>query len=204
MNNTLLAIFTKEAVEAALKQMAPLKSLRLDGFNHGFYQKYWYIVGNLVSFVVLNFLNNGIFDNCINYSFIVLIPKVKHLICPSDFRPISLCNMIYKLVSKVLSNRLKQILSLLISKNQSTFMLGRLITDNVITAYEALHSMKTRHKGRKGIMTIKLDISKEYDKLEWPFLKAMMRSMGFDEGWIMRLMRCVTIVSYATLINGHP
>lgn len=98
-----------EEVEYALKNMAPLKSPGLDGFNPGFYQKYWHIVGSEVSSVVLNFLNNGIFDSSINYSFIVLIPKVKNPICASKFQPISLCNVIYNLVSKILANTLKRL-----------------------------------------------------------------------------------------------
>lgn len=74
-------------------------------------------------------------------------------------------------------------------------MSRQLITDNIIVAYEALHSIKTRHKGRKGSKTIKLDISKSYDKLEWSFLEEMMRTMGFSEGWISLVMKCVTPVS---------
>lgn len=79
-----------------------------------------------------------------------------------------------------------------------------LITDKFILAYEVLQSMKTRHKGRKGSMTIQLDIFKAYEQLEWNFLEEMMRKVDFDEGWIPRIMRYVTTISYATLVNDHP
>lgn len=106
-------------------------------------------------------------------------------------------------MSKVLANRLKKILPDIISKNQSAFMLIHLIPDNIIAAYEALHSMKTRQRGKSGSMAIKLDISKAYEKLEWSFLKAIMKKLDFNEKWISRVMTCVTIVSYAVLVNGQ-
>lgn len=178
MNNSLTKKFTKDEVVAALKQMAHLKFLGPNGFNPNFYQSYRHIVGEEATSVILAFLNDGLFDSCINFTYIVLIPKIKNPVKASNFRPISLCNIIYKLV---LANRLKKILPFIISNNQSAFLLGRLITDNIIIAYEAFHSIKTRRKGKEGSMAINLDISKAYDKLKWSFLKAMTRKLGFSE-----------------------
>lgn len=91
--------------------------------------------------------------------------------------------MLYKLIAKVLANRLKVVLPHVISNTQSAFILGRLITDNVLVAYEALHTMATRLQGKKGYMALKFDMSK-VDRVEWVFLEAIMRKLGFVERWI--------------------
>ena len=83
-------------------------------------------------------------------------------------------------------------------------MLGRLISDNVVVAFETMHTIGKRKKGKEGLMAIKLDMSKAYDRVEWGYLEAIMRKMGFSERWISLVMMCVTTVSYEILINGEP
>ena len=151
--------YSAEEVRTTLFQMAPGP----DGMNALFYQKYWHVVGNDVIVAVLDFLNSGIMIPDINYTHIILIPKVKSLERISDFRPISLCNVIYKIISKAMANRLKQILPQLIAPFQSAFVPGRLIIDNILVAYETLHAMHYRRTGKKGSLAMKLDISKAYD-----------------------------------------
>ena len=166
MNNNLIRDFRDEEVEQAIKQMAPSKALGPDGMPPIFYQKYWHVVGSDVTTAVLSCLNSGRLLKSINHTFITLIPKVKNPKKVIDFRPISLCNFIYKLVSKVLANRLKLILPQIVSDSQSAFVLGHLITDNVLVAFETLHHMHHNKLGREGAMALKLDISKANDRME--------------------------------------
>ena len=132
----------------------------------------------------------------------MLIPKVKNPERMSEFRSISLCNVIYKIISKVLANRLKQVLPQIISPTQSAFVPGWLITDNVLVAYETLHTMHSKKKGEKGSLAPKLDISNAYDRVEWQFLQSIMEKMGFLAGWIERVMSYVIIPSFSIMVNG--
>lgn len=111
--------------------------------------------------------------------------------------------MVYKIISKGLANRLKIVLPDIISCHQSAFIQGRLITDNIFAAFETLHSMQTRMRGKKRFMGLKLDMSKAYDRVEWPFLEAAMARLGFAERWVQLVMTCVRTVSYSVIVNGN-
>lgn len=204
MNRSLLQPFTTEEVRAALFQMAPLKASGPDGFPAEFYQKNWSLMGTNICKAIIGSLNYGIMPDFLNLTNIVLIPKVKTLTCVIDYRPISLCNVSYKIISKLLANRLKKLLLDIISPVQSAFILGRLITDNVLAAYETLHTMHTHLKGKKGFMAVQLDMSKVYNRVEWKFLEAVMRRMGFAPRWIDLIMMYVITVQYAVVVNRKP
>ncbi|KAL0463002.1 UNVERIFIED_CONTAM: Retrovirus-related Pol polyprotein from type-1 retrotransposable element R2 [Sesamum latifolium] len=166
VNESLLRPFVEDEITIALKHMHPLKSPGPDGMPPLFYQKYWSIISPSVSSRVSDVLNKFSLDPLINFTHIVLIPKCPNLDNMSQFRPISLCNVVYKLISKVLANRLKPFLESIISSSQSAFIPGRLITDNVLVAYEINHYLSHKRQGKVGFASLKLDISKAYDRVE--------------------------------------
>ncbi|XP_074265507.1 uncharacterized protein LOC141587943 [Silene latifolia] len=165
MNDGLREPYTAEDVRNALDQMHPLKAPGVDGMNALLYQTYWHIVGRAATRTVLGILNGDPIPPELNRITIVLISKKKARDKMTEFRPISLCNVLYKLVSKVLANRLKVFLGDIVSENQSSFTPGRLITDNVLVAFEMFHYMKNS-RGGGGHMALKLDMSKAYDRVE--------------------------------------
>ena len=151
---------------------------RSDGISPIFYKTYWHIVGEDVISIVLNALKSGTVHESLNSTFISLIPKVKNPTRVAKFRPISLCNVVYKLIAKVVVNRLKKILTHVIDDSQSAFLSDRLITDNVLMAFETLHYLKRKTQGKLGFMALKLDMSKAYDRVEWLFLVKVMEHLA--------------------------
>jgi hypothetical protein len=166
MNESLLKPFTDEEIWEALENIGDLKALGADGFPTVFYKRFWYLIGDRVKQEVGAILNGGDMPQGWNDTIIVLIPKVKNPSKLKDLRPISLCTVLYKIVLKVLANRLKVLLPEIISPSQSAFVPRRLITDNVLLAYEMTHYLKSKRKGRQGVAAIKLDMSKVYDRVE--------------------------------------
>ena len=125
-----------------------------------FYEKYRHIVGEQITKEISTFLNGGEMPQGWNETAVVLIPKVIEPERIKDPRPISLCNVVDKIASKVLANRLKNVLLEVISLKQSAFILGRLISDNILLAHEIVHHMKTKRRGRNNNAALKFDTSK--------------------------------------------
>ena len=140
------------------------------------------------------FLFEGTVANGLNNSNICLIPKTTKPNEMAHFRPISLCNLNYKIISKVLCQRLKKVLPGLISETQSAFVAGRQISDNIMIPQEMFHALRTKPRGRSKRMAINTDMSKAYDRMKWSFIEDFMSKMGFSETWITWIMRCITSV----------
>nr|XP_048334847.1 uncharacterized protein LOC125423747 [Ziziphus jujuba var. spinosa] len=203
MNAELCKPFTADELKTSLFQMNPSKAPGHDGFPAMFYQHYWPSIGATITKACLQILNDGADMGNINHTLIALVPKVSDPSNVSDYRPISLGSVIYKMISKTLVNRLKAFLPKLISEEQSAFVPGRQITDNVLVAFEHMHFIGKKYLGQTGLMALKLDMSKAYDRVEWDFLRWIMQEMGFSARWINLVMACVTGVSYSLLINGR-
>ena len=138
LNNNLTKAVNEKEVEKALFSMHPNKAPRPDGMSPLFFQKFWYLIKEDTFKAIQSFFHSGHMLKAVNHTIISLIPKVENPTEIKQFRPISLCNVLYKIISKILSNRLKKVLDNCISKNQATFVSGRQILDNTITSHEYL------------------------------------------------------------------
>ncbi|XP_028784473.1 uncharacterized protein LOC114740485 [Neltuma alba] len=202
-NKKIQKAVTMEEIKLAAFQLNGLKAPGPDGFSGCFYYAAWgEINGELVE-MIKDFFDHKVSLQPINKTNIVLIPKVDVAEKVGQFRPIGLCNFVYKIISKVLANRLKPLLMRIISENQRAFVAERLIQDNIIVAQEAFHYLKNKKKGRKVEMAVKIDMNKAYDRLEWCFIEAVMRRMGFGETWIGWVMECVSSVSLDLMVGGR-
>ena len=134
--------FLEHEVTAALKQMASLKAPDLDGMPSLFYQHFWQMVDHDVIKFILSWLNSGTLPYHINHTFVALIQKIKNPKHVTEYHPISLCNVLYKIFSKVLANRLKKVLPKIITEHQYAFAKDRFISDNILITFETLHCMK--------------------------------------------------------------
>ncbi|KAK2438202.1 hypothetical protein QL285_023013 [Trifolium repens] len=170
-NDRLVLPITKEELREALFQMHPDKAPGLDGFNPAFYQHFWDLCGDDIFAAAKEWLDRGFFPSSLNETNICLIPKCDNPTVMKDLRPISLCNVLYKMVSKVLANRLMYCLEKCVSEEQSAFIEGRSILDNALIVVEIINALKRRTRGRKGDLALKIDISKAYDRVDWGFMR---------------------------------
>ena len=147
MNDWLVHPFVESEVKGVLKQMYSLKAPGPNGIPPIFFQHFWSTSGVVVSKTVLGFLNFGISLPNFNDTHITLVPKIKEPKKITNYRHISLCNVVYKIASKAIANRLKRILPSIISDTQSAFAHGRLIIDNVLVAFETMHHISQKNGG---------------------------------------------------------
>lgn len=202
-NERLLTNVSDLEVHNAVRSIGALKAPGSDGVHAIFYQNCWDNTKDHLKNLVDDFFNHNMSLKEINHTNIALIPKVNGPEIVSQFRPISLCNVAYKIITKIIINRLKPILSKCISKNQGAFALGRSISDNILIAHELFNDFK-RRKGSRGTMAVKLGLEKAYDVLDWSYIKACLLQFGFSIGWCDIIMNCITSSSFSVLVNGSP
>ena len=131
--------------------MYPLKAPAPNGIPPLFYQHFWPNIGEVVTSTIIDFLNFGLTLPKYNETYIFLIPKVKEPKKVTDYRPMNLCNVVFKIASKAIANKMKQFLPSIISDTQSAFVHGMLITDNVLVAFEAMHHINQKKGGKMGV-----------------------------------------------------
>nr|KYP53454.1 Retrovirus-related Pol polyprotein LINE-1 [Cajanus cajan] len=172
--------FSDMEIHGALKRMGGLKAPGPDGFQAIFYQSQWNTVGKSLCRFIHACEQEPRKISEINATLITLIPKVDNVVSLQQMWPISLCNVSYKVITKVLASRLRKIMEGLVSHNQCSFVPHRQTTDNIIITQEVIHSMK-RRSGKKGWMAIKIDLEKAYDRLKWKFIKDTLEDIGLPK-----------------------
>jgi len=194
--------FSGEDVKKAMFAMAACKAPGPDGYQALFFQKHWDLLGKQVIQVALSILHGSVFPEGLNDTFLVLIPKIDNPQCVTQLRPIGLCNVVYKAISKALVNRLKPVMANLIAPTQSSFVPGRQISDNIVIVQEMLHSMRQK-KGSKGYMAIKIDLEKAYDRLRWPFIRETLLEARLPQLMVDVILNCISLTSFSILWHGE-
>ena len=159
-------------------------------------------VKNSVCEEIKDVFTHGVVPSYLNETLIIaLLPKCQNPESLSNYRPISLCNSIYKVISKIIVARIRPHLSSLISPVQATFVLGHRGTDNVCIAQELLHTLDNKKKGRVSYMAIKLDLEKAYDRLEWNFVHRVLEAFRFPPKLTKIIMSYIAMTSISVLVN---
>ncbi|GKB45996.1 RNA-directed DNA polymerase, eukaryota, reverse transcriptase zinc-binding domain protein [Tanacetum coccineum] len=177
------------------------KSPGPDGFTFAFFKEFWNMLKSDVVDFVQHFFNSGTLPRGCNTSFITLIPKVPNPMVVSDFRPISLIGAQYKIIAKVLANRLARVIDTIISQEQSAFIKHRQILDGPLMVNEVIQWCKRK---KSKLMVFKIDFEKAFDSISWDFLLRVMHFMGFSDNWIKWISGCLNSATSSILINGSP
>ncbi|XP_074265845.1 uncharacterized protein LOC141588296 [Silene latifolia] len=196
--------FRETDVMNALRGMDASKSPGPDGIKPLFFHTFWPQIGHLVTSAILRFLNSGVMPKEWNNTIIVLIPKTDKPACVSQFRPISLCNVIYRLASKCMANRLRLVIPSIISESRQAFVPDRLMSDGCLIAHEIMHYINKTKQGPNCYSVIKLDMHKAFDRVSWNFLMSALDHFGFPISWRNLIWECISIVTYSIMINGEP
>ena len=197
----LIEAFSEEEIMDAVWQCEGSKSPGPDGFNFNFIKKSWnYLKDDFVAALVI-FHKTGFIPRGCNASFIALVPKVKDPCKLDQFIPISLVGATYKVISKVLAGRLKEVLPAIIDESQSAFIRNRGLVDSVLLANEVVEDL--RRKGNSGLC-LKVDFEKAYDSVWWDFMYDMLGRLGFHCTWIKWIRGCMESSSVSVLVNESP
>ncbi|GKD01436.1 RNA-directed DNA polymerase, eukaryota [Tanacetum coccineum] len=195
------AVVSSQEVKKAVWDCGTDKSPRPDGFTFCFYKRFWDLIESDVVAAVKSFFESGTFYKGYNSSFITLIPKILDAKLVKDFRPICLIGSLYKIISKILANRLVLVLGDLVNEVQSAFVADRQILDGPFILNEVYQWCKAK---RKQSFVLKIDFEKAYDSVRWDYVGDVLRKFGFGEKWCGWIHECFRTSRGSILVNGSP
>ncbi|GKA87051.1 RNA-directed DNA polymerase, eukaryota, reverse transcriptase zinc-binding domain protein [Tanacetum coccineum] len=192
---------SNDEIKAAMFSIDDNKAPGPDGYTTKFYKKAWHIIGTDVCNAVKEFFVKGKLLGELNATLITLVPKVSTPCKVTNFRPIACCNVVYKCISKIITNKIKDVLDSIVNKNQSAFIPERQITDNILLTQELLKGYDCTKGPKRCFM--KIDIQKAYDTVDWRFLEKTLSMFGFHQRMVKWIMTYVTTPSYSICVNGE-
>ena len=192
--------FSADDIRDAFFSLPKNKTGGPDGYSAEFFTSTWSVIGPEITEAVLEFFKSGRLLKQWNAANLVLISKKTNASLPTDFRPISCLNTVYKVISKLLASRLKEILPLMISKSQSAFLPGRLLAENVLLATDLVNGYNSQSLSPRGML--KVDLRKAFDSVRWDFILASLRALAVPERYIMLISECLSTASFSVLVNG--
>ncbi|GKA23884.1 RNA-directed DNA polymerase, eukaryota, reverse transcriptase zinc-binding domain protein [Tanacetum coccineum] len=192
---------SKEEIKKAVWDCGTDKSPGSDGFSFGFYRHFWKLIKNDMFEAVQQFFTNGEIPKGCNSSFIALIPKIPDANLVKDFRPITLIGSMYKIITKILANRLVGVLGDIVDEVQSAFIADRQILDGPFILNEVLQWCKLK---KKQSLIFKVDFEKAYDSVRWDFLDDVLKKFGFGDKWCNWIQSCLRSSRGSIIINGSP
>jgi hypothetical protein len=198
---SLITPFSEAEVRAAVWDCDSFKSPGPDGVNFGFFKDFWEELKGDVMRFLYEFHRNGRLTKGINSTFIALIPKVESPLRLNEFRPISLVGSLYKILAKILANRLRVVIGSVISESQTAFVKDRQILDGILIANEVVDEAR---RAKKELLLFKVDFEKAYDSVDWDYLDAVMGKMNFPPLWRKWMRECVCTATASVLVNGSP
>ena len=192
---------SNDEIRAAIFDIDDNRAPGPDGFSSKFFKASWGIIGGDVCRAIKEFFSSGKLLGELNNTIISLVPKNKNPIVVTDYRPIACCGVVYKGISKVITNRIKGALGKLIDCNQSAFIEGRQISDNILLIQELMNGYNWSNRARR--CAFKVDIQKAYDTVSWDFLKIALEKFGFHSTMINWIMICLSTASFSIKVNDE-
>ncbi|KAL0758366.1 hypothetical protein Bca101_074516 [Brassica carinata] len=201
VSDSLSAAYTSQDIKTAFFDLPKNKAPGPDGYPSEFFTAHWSTVGQEVTDAIQEFFITGRLLQQWNATILTLIPKKKNADKISEFSPISCCNTVYKVIAKLLANRLKKVLPSVISNTQSAFIPGRLLVENVLMATELVQGYNWKNITKRSIL--KVDLKKAFDSINWSFIFLILRALGFPDSFINLISQCITTTRFSVAVNGE-